>query len=153
MSETAGKLLKNARKSANLTRWQVYQAVQISESVLERWESGVCKPDMEDLYKLEILYHAAGLWYECMQLYSQSFRDHFPTDYKKLTLPISVFNVRLLFEDIMKYQSEIERDIVDGEVDDIERAQEYIKKLEEAISAIANCKIMLKQKGGTTWTR
>lgn len=135
MSEKAGVLLKNARKSAGMTRQQVYQVTRISESVLERWESGETVPDLDDLDKLELLYRSPGLWQECLMLYYPSFRRHFPQMVRLDTLPALVNN-RHQLQDVLDLNEKMERDALDGKIDDAATKAQYIKECQEARAAL-----------------
>lgn len=135
MSEKAGSLLKNARKSAEMTRQQVYQVTGISESVLERWERGETVPDLEGLDKLELLYRSPGLWQECLMLYYSSFRRHFPQMVKLDTLPALVNN-RHQLQDVLDLNEKMERDAMDGRIDDAAAKAQYIKECQEARAAL-----------------
>lgn len=135
MSEKAGALLKNARKSAGMTRPQVYQVTAISESVLERWERGETVPDLESLDKLELLYRSPGLWQECLMLYYPSFRRHYPEIVKLDTLPALVNN-RHQLQDVLALNDAMERDAMDGKIDDAAAKARYLKECHEARAAL-----------------
>ena len=117
MSEKAGALLKNARKMAGMTRPQVYQVTAISESVLDRWERGETVPDLESLDKLELLYRSPGLWQQCLMIYYPSFRRHYPQMVTLDTLPALVNN-RHQLQDVLALNDAMERDSMDGRIDD-----------------------------------
>lgn len=135
MSEKAGALLKNARKMAGMTRPQVYQVTAISESVLDRWERGETVPDLESLDKLELLYRAQGLWQECLMIYYPSFRRHYPEIVKLDTLPALVNN-RHQLQDVLALNDAMERDAMDGKIDDEAVKARYIKECQEARAAL-----------------
>ena len=135
MSEKAGALIKNARKMAGMTRPQVYQVTAISESVLERWERGETIPDLESLDKLALLYRAPGLWQECLMIYYPSFRRHYPEIVKLDTLPALVNN-RHQLQDVLALNDAMERDAMDGKIDDEMVKARYIKECQEARAAL-----------------
>lgn len=135
MSEKAGALLKNARKSAGMTRPQVYQVTAISESVLDRWERGETIPDLESLDKLELLYRRPGLWQECLMHYYPSFRRHYPEIVKLDTLPALVNN-RHQLQDVLALNDAMERDAMDGKIDDAAVKARYLKECHEARAAL-----------------
>lgn len=135
MSEKAGALLKNARKMAGMTRPQVYQVTAISESVLERWERGETFPDLESLDKLELLYRSPGLWQECLALEYPSFRRHYPEMIRLETLPALVNN-RHQLQDVLALNDAMERDAMDGKIDDPAIKARYIKECQEARAAL-----------------
>lgn len=135
MSEKAGALLKNARKMAGMTRPQVYQVTAISESVLDRWERGETVPDLESLDKLELLYRRPGLWQECLMLYYPSFRRHFPQMIVLETLPALV-NTRHQLQDVLALSDSMERDAMDGRIDNAAVKAKYISECQEARAAL-----------------
>lgn len=135
MSEKAGALLKNARKSAGMTRPQVYQVTAISESVLDRWERGETVPDLESLDKLELLYRSPGLWQECLMLYYPSFRRHFPQMVTLDMLP-ALINNRHQLQDVLALNDAMERDALDGRIDNETVKARYIKECQEARAAL-----------------
>lgn len=135
MSEKAGALLKNARKSAGMTRPQVYQVTAISESVLDRWERGETVPDLESLDKLELLYRSPGLWQECLMIYYPSFRRHFPQMVTLETLPALV-NTRHQLQDVLALSDTMERDAMDGRIDNAALKAKYISECQESRAAL-----------------
>lgn len=135
MSEKAGALLKNARKMAGMTRPQVYQVTAISESVLDRWERGETVPDLESLDKLELLYRRPGLWQECLMIYYPSFRRHFPQMIVLETLPALV-NTRHQLQDVLALSDTMERDAMDGRIDNATLKAKYISECQEARAAL-----------------
>lgn len=135
MSEKAGALLKNARKMAGMTRPQVYQVTAISESVLDRWERGETVPDLESLDKLELLYRRPGLWQECLMIYYPSFRRHFPQIIVLETLPALV-NTRHQLQDVLTLSDTMERDAMDGRIDNAALKAKYISECQEARAAL-----------------
>lgn len=135
MSEKAGALLKNARKMAGMTRPQVYQVTAISESVLDRWERGETVPDLESLDKLELLYRRPGLWQECLMIYYPSFRRHFPQIIVLETLPALV-NTRHQLQDVLALSDTMERDAMDGRIDNAALKAKYISECQEARAAL-----------------
>lgn len=53
---TLSKNLKDARKSAKLTQKQVAERLEVDNTTVSKWESGVYEPDAENLKKLADLY-------------------------------------------------------------------------------------------------
>lgn len=146
MSEKAGALMKNARKSAGMTRPQVYQVTGISESVLDRWERGETFPDIESLDKLELLYRSPGLWQECLALQYPSFRRHYP-EMVKLDTMSALVNNRHQLQDVLTPHDAMERDALDGTIDDEALKARYIKESQEAIAALTET---INRLGGST---
>ena len=135
MSEKAGALLKNARKSAGMTRQQGYQVTAISESVLDRWERGETVPDLESLDKLELLYHAPGLWEEFLRATSPAYAAHHPVAAVDRSLLAQVVSVGHEADDVQALQDRVERDLVDGRIDRPQEWHEYLRQMRELNAA------------------
>lgn len=129
-----------------MTRPQVYQVTGISESVLERWERGETVPDLESLDKLELLYRSPGLWQECLMLYYPSFRRHFP-EMVKLDTMTALVNNRHQLQDVLALNDAMERDALDGRIDNESTKARYIKESQEAIAALTET---INRLGGAT---
>lgn len=127
MPNDAGKLLRDARKAAGMSQTQVYLATRISESNLARWEGGESKPNMEDLYTLELLYHAPGLWSKYLLETSPAYAAHHPAAAQDFGLLARVVGIGKGLEDVQKIQDAVERDLLDGVVDDRKRWDAYMQ--------------------------
>lgn len=86
------------------------------------------------------MYHAPGLWYAWMHSNDEGFRDHFPaikTDYQ---LALALVNIRHQLADVMARQDEMERDAMDGRIDNAAHREEYLRELDDVQAAIAELK-------------
>lgn len=135
MSGKGGDMLRAARKAAGMSQTQVYLATRISESNLQRWEIEDSKPNMEDLYKLELLYHAPGLWEEFLRATSPAYAAHHPVAAVDRSLLAQVVSVGHEADDVQALQDRVERDLVDGRIDRPQEWHEYLKQMRELNAA------------------
>lgn len=135
MSGHGGALLRAARKAAGMSQTQVYVATRISESNLQRWEAGDSKPSMEDLYKLELLYHSPGLWSRYLRATSAAYAAHHPAAGAVQGKLAQVVRAGMQADDMQGMQGRVERDLLDGEIDDPQSWQEYMRQVREVHTA------------------
>lgn len=145
-AECTEKDLRAARKRAKMTQWQASQAIGVSESTMARWESGEVIPDPEDVDALEVMYKAPGLWHRWMRSHYDSYRKRYPEDPANRDLPLAIVNVRHQLEDVRALQDAMERDAMDGRMDDPQMAARYQKELRELQAAAGEA--LEKMKGG-----
>lgn len=136
MAECTNVELEIARKTAKLPRWQVAQSIGVSEETVRRWETGETRPEPDDVYSLERLYRASGLWHRWMRSTYDSYRQTWP-EMENRDLPLAVMNVRHQMADVMALQDTIERDALDGRIDNITAQQSYERELKQMQAAIA----------------
>lgn len=135
MSGKGGEMLRAARKAAGMSQTQVYLATRISESNLQRWELEDSKPNMEDLYKLELLYHAPGLWNEYLRATSPAYAAHHPAAQIDRSLLAQVVGVGKEAQDVRDLQDRVERDLVDGAIDRPSEWKQYLRRMQELNAA------------------
>lgn len=143
MPEIVGKDLRAARKAANIRCWQAASEMNVSESVIARWETDEVEPDPDQVYQLEKLYKAPGLWHGWMRSHYESYREMYP-DAPNYQTPMAVLNVRHQLSDVIALQDAVERDVIDGTLDDPVLKSQYLKELDEAQAAIVKVKEQLK---------
>ena len=131
MSGHGGELLRAARKAAGMSQTQVYMATRISESNLQRWEAGDSKPNLEDLYKLELLYHSPGLWSRSLRATSTAYAAHHPAAPEISGKLAKVISAGHEAEDMRGMQGKVERDLVDGQIDDRAAWRAYMREVRE----------------------
>lgn len=150
MLEKGGILLLNSRKKAGLTREEVYRATHISESNLARWESGETSPSMANLYSLALTYHDKALWPAYLWLTEPSYREYhsLPSDARNMLA--DVVNIGKQLADVMALQDKVERDMIDGSIDDPDTMAEYIKQVRESRDAQDAFLLQYEAKGGIT---
>lgn len=143
MAETHGNDLRSCRELRELTQWAAAQAIGISEYTLARWEKGESYPDPDDVWMLEKLYKTPGLWHRWMRQRYESYRSTYP-EALDLSLPVSVVNLRHQMEDVLELQDRVERDALDGTMDDEATKAGYIAELDELEAAIQEAKRKLR---------
>lgn len=126
--------LRSCRELRDLTQWAAAQAIGISEYTLARWEKGESVPEPDDVWRLEKLYKTPGLWHRWMRAHYESYRAHYPEG-MNLALPGSVMNVRYQMMDVLALQDKLERDVLDGHIDDARTCDAYLRELDEMIAA------------------
>ncbi len=144
MAEIEGKELRIARETVKMPRWKVAREMNVSESVVERWESDECTPHPDQVYQLEQLYSAQGLWHGWMRSHYESYRAVYP-ERREYKLPLAVINMRHQIADIMALQDSVERDVMDGKMDDMQQKAHYRRKIDEAMSALVQVKQLLAE--------
>lgn len=116
----------------------------VSEDTLKRWEDPDPNvktfPTSPDVSRMESVYHASGLWYAWMHSNDEGFRDHFPAIQTDYQLAMAFVNIRHQLADVMKLQDAMERDAMDGRIDDHEQKGKYLKELDDVQAAIAELK-------------
>lgn len=147
MSGKGGEMLRAARKAAGMSQTQVYLATRISESNLQRWEQEDSKPNMEDLYKLELLYHAPGLWHEYLKATSPAYAAHHPTAASDRSLLAHVVSVAKEAADVHALQDRVERDLIDGRIDSQSDWNEYLRQLRELNTASGSVLLKSEMEG------
>lgn len=146
MAECTNVDLKNARNAAKLPRWQAAQRLGVSEETVRRWESGETRPEPDDVWAMEKAYNADGLWHRWMRSTYDSYRDNWPETVNH-TLPLAVVDVRHQMNDVMALQDTIERDAMDGKIDNTAAAREWLKEAKELQAALAEAVAKLERKG------
>lgn len=143
MPEIVGKDLRIARKAANIRCWQAANEMNVSESVIARWETDEVEPNPDQVYQLEKLYKAPGLWHGWMRSHYESYREMYPENPNYIA-PLAVLNVRHQLADVIALQDDVERDVMDGRLDDPVLKAQYLHELDEAQAAIAKAKEQIK---------
>lgn len=143
MAETPGNDLRSCRELRELTQWAAAQAIGISEYTLARWEKGESYPDPDDVWRLEKLYKAPGLWHRWMRQRYASYREAYP-EALDLSLPVSVVNLRHQMEDVLALQGRMERDALDGTVDDEAVKARYLAELDDLNAAVQEARRKLR---------
>lgn len=135
MPNNAGDMLRTARKKAGMSQLQVYLATRISESNLQRWEVGESRPNLEDLYTLEMIYHAPGLWSQYLLATSPAYAAHHPAA-PEIRVPLArVVGIGKEAEDMKALQDRVERDLLDGQIDDRATWEAYVREVRDVNAA------------------
>lgn len=144
MAEFTNLDLRKARDAQHLTRWQAGDYLGVSESTIERWESGETVPTPDDVDRMEILYKRPGMWHAWMRSHYDSYRSRYP-EAPQLSPAMAIVNVRHQLMDLMGLQDAAERDaLTDDRLDDQRLRARYIKEAEDAVSALADMLARIK---------
>jgi transcriptional regulator with XRE-family HTH domain len=138
-SEYTNLELKKDREARKMKRWEVAKICGVSESTIERWEKGDAVPDPDDVYNFAKAIGMMWIWYNWMRSHYDSFREWFPEllEASKFdSLIQSVVRVKHEISDLMPLYDRIERDSLDGRIDDREAWLTYKKELTEAIAVM-----------------
>lgn len=103
---------------------------------IARWEADEALPDPEDVDALERVYQAPGLWHRWMRSHYDSYRKRYPEVVANNGLALAVVDVRHQTQDVMELQDKVERDAMDGKIDDPQAKEQYRKKLQAARASI-----------------
>lgn len=148
MAEITGRELAAARKAAGLHQYQVAHQLHVSEDVIGAWEREEREPHPDQVDALEKLYKAPGTWHGWMRYHYKSYRDRYPEVQHDNSLALALMTARHQMQDVVSMQDAIERDALDGRIDNAAQAQRYIKEIAEAISALQMTKALLEREGG-----
>lgn len=152
MDISAKHMLRKARDEANMSRLVASESLFVSTDVIKRWEDPACTvmPSSLDVSRMETIYHAPNLWHRWMQATDEVYRDHYPYDVPDYPLLMAIVNARHQQTDMIGLYDRLERDAMDGHVDDrqllatmLQEAMEDREALDEMISRLRD-----EQKGG-----
>lgn len=144
MTRCDGNDLRKARKEAGLTQLEASERLGVSEGTLKRWEN--CekgqKPSSGDVSRMEEIYDAPGLWYLWMLWNDDGFRDHMPElpDIPPGVLA-PVIGIRHEMADVQQLQNAVERDRLDGRIDDQRAHAIYGKETDDLLAALLAMKM------------
>nr|DAF74120.1 MAG TPA: antitoxin [Caudoviricetes sp.] len=145
MAECTGIDLRKARESAGMPLWQAAQALAVAESTLKRWEHDECVPQSVDVNRMEHLYKLPGLWHRWMRSNDDAYREHYPEELELHALPSALMKVRYQMEDMQRWQGLVERDAIDGIVDDPRSLRAYLMELESLQAALSAAQTKAKE--------
>ncbi len=134
MSEFTNIDLKKAREAQKLPRWKLAAAMNVSESTIERWESGESLPHPDEVDRLADALGDSPIWHRWMLSNYDSYRRRYigSEDY---SLPVLTMKLRHEMADVLALQDALERDAVDGHVDDRQLLNRAVRELKEMIQA------------------
>lgn len=129
-------LLREARDAAGFTRDQLGYRVGTSHETIRRWETGESLPTPDDVDRIGDITGDRTLWHRWMLETEPSYARRY-TGAECLEMPISIMRVRLALADVMQYQEVIERDSLDGKLDNRQTAEAYSDCLQAAIAKLS----------------
>lgn len=139
MAECTGFDLRKAREARKMTRWELGNAVSVSESTIERWErpgiDGGSKPTPEDVDRLGEALGDTALWHRWMLSNCDSYRKRYLYAPAGGELATAVLRVRHENGDIQRLQDRAELAALGKPGDNDAILHEYAKELRENIAA------------------
>lgn len=137
MAECTNLDLKIAREAQKMPRWKLATMVNVSESTIERWESGETQPHPDEIDRIADALGDATLWHRWMLSNYESYRRRYINS-PNFDLPVSLMRVRQEVADVASLQDRIERDSLDGKIDDPVLKAAYAKEIRELVPALIN---------------
>lgn len=135
--ETAQQILKAARVKAGLTQIQVAAMLSVSVDQVKRMEYGTWIPEMSDVDLLEEQLHEPGLFRRWARAQFPEISKHFgASDDRDYGLLGAIVNAKHQMNDVLAMYEKVERDAIDGRIDDPILREKYEKGLREARQAI-----------------
>lgn len=135
--ETAQQILKAARVKAGLTQIQVAAMLSVSVDQVKRMEYGTWIPEMSDVDQLEDQLHEPGLFRRWARAQFPEISKHFgASDDRDYGLLGAIVNAKHQMNDVLAMYEKVERDAIDGRIDDPILREKYEKELREARQAI-----------------
>ncbi len=127
--------LKNAREAQKMQRWKLAAAVNVSESTIERWESGETMPQPDDIDRVAEALGDPSIWHRWMLSNYDSYRRRYIDSAANSGLPALMTRYRYETGDVMALHGNAERDALDGKIDDPQLKANLMKELREQIAA------------------
>lgn len=129
--------LRKLREARKMPRWQLASLVGVSEDTLGRWETGEAQPHPDDVGRIEHALDAEHemVWHRWMLSNCESYRERHQ-EAKPAGLLGAIVAARHELSDVLNIQDAVERDAVDGAIDDPALRAAYRRELEEANAAI-----------------
>ena len=127
--------LKNARETQKIQRWKLAAAVNVSESTIERWESGETMPQPDDIDRVAEALGDPSIWHRWMLSNYDSYRKRYINAGCVNSLAALMIRFRYETRDVLELQDRAERDAIDGRIDDLQLKADLIKEVKEQIAA------------------
>jgi len=126
--------LRKARDDRDFTREQLADMVHVSASTIENWERGISTPNPDDVDNVARALGHPTLWHDWMMSHYTSYaRRH--RDMKPYALPAAVLSTRHEISDVMALQDQLERDALDGKIDDPALKAKCLKEISEMVTS------------------
>ena len=136
MPKTGMMLLREAREKAGLSQKQLAMRLEcISESTVKRWEYGESRPESADIERIGEIVGDPTLWHRWMEATDEAYAKRYSVQ-EKLDMPSSIVKVRHAMADIEKLQDAIERDALDGRLEDERMRREYSGKVKMGVASL-----------------
>lgn len=137
MAECTNLDLRKAREARKMPRWQLAQQLGVSADTIERWERGEVKPEPDDVDRMGEALQAPDLWHQWMLSNCESYRKRY-LGVETLALPVSVMRLRHAMEDALAMMNPVERDVIDGRLDDRRLKENFSQALKLLIAALTD---------------
>lgn len=135
--DTAQQILKAARVKASLTQLQVASMLSVSVDQVKRMEYGTWIPEMSDVDLLEEQLHEPGLFRRWARAQFPEISKYFgASDGRDYGLLGAIVNTKHQMNDVLALHERVERDALDGRIDDPILREKYERELQEARQAI-----------------
>lgn len=146
MQSIGKKDLLYARNSAGMSREEASRELGVSSSTIRDWEDDKVRtnPGPDDVWNMEKLYGAPGLWRGWMQSHYDSYRENHPEETMDRSQLAAVVNVRHQLGDVLAMSETVERDAMDGRIDDEQMRRRYLKEIDEAEAALVEARRALQ---------
>lgn len=135
MPEFTYKELKNAREAQKMPRWKLAAEINVSESTIERWESGETMPHPDDIDKIAEVLDDLTIWHRWMLSNYESYRRRYIKGCSENGLSVLLMRLRFETGDVLKLHNSAERVGLCGRIDDPVLKAQYIKELKDMIAA------------------
>lgn len=137
MADSAQVILKTARQSHHLTQIQVASMLSVSVDQVKRMEYGTWIPEMSDVDILEEKLPEPGLFRRWARAQFPEITKYFgESDDRDYGLLGAIVNTKHQITDVLALHEKVERDALDGRIDDPILREKYEQELQEARSAI-----------------
>lgn len=134
---TAAEILREARKRHGLTQIQMAGLLCVSVEQVKRYEYGQVIPEMSDVDRMEEGLPEPGLFRRWARAQYPEITKHFgEADAETVGLLGAIVSTRHSLGDVLRLQERIERDAVDGRIDDHSLQDAYRTELTQAREAI-----------------
>lgn len=137
MAENGHILLREARDLRAMTREQLGWHVGVSHDTIRRWETGESQPTSSDVDRMGEVLRDATLWHRWMLATDPPYARRYGGGAEALALPASFMRVRYAIEDVQTYQNAMERDALDGKLDDPKMKAAYSDCVRAAIASLS----------------
>ena len=136
MTKEAGLELKKARIAAKMPVYVLAQRCFTSERTVARWEDGEVEPSPDDVDRYAEAVGDKALWDRWMRMTYDSYGRRYPEGAANMALAMAILNSRFQIQDVLDLQAKVERDAVDGRIDDPGLKERYKKEVTEAFTAL-----------------
>lgn len=146
MQKCGKKDLLAARNAAGMSREEAAPELGVSSSTIRDWEDDKIrtKPGPDDVWRMEKLYGVPGLWRRWMQSHYDSYLENHPEETVGRSTLAAVVNVRHQLADVMALSEPMERDAMDGRIENEPQRMQYLRELDEAEAAIVEARRALR---------